>query len=252
LRYDHSDDVQEKLNLNQQFSKGFMIEKSGFNDFIEKDPPMRQTLKIRLPHTFQMWLCITVTLASIQNPCEEIFLSNFQANCSTPENGYCVWDEWMCVTHEQGSVLTSPCLSNISGCLLTFDSDTGACFGQCLNNEQLLGIAIAAIVIGLLLCVAIIVSICLGCCCCCRYITSQTSNCWCWLKKKLSREPDMSENLLQSVDACQPQAYPEPWQTMVPVSPLQGYFVQFPQPGVIGYPILPQYQNIPNPAETEV
>jgi hypothetical protein len=185
-----------------------------------------------------MWFCITLTLSSTSNPCQSPFLSNFEANCSDSNNHYCLWDEWMCVVHQHRNSLTGACLSNTSGCLLNFDSTTGTCFGECANHNELFGLVIAIIVLGILLCVVIFVFICVGLCCCCGCcgcIARQSGKCCCSKQKHLT-DDGISENLLQSSDSIQTGIYPGAVPAIIRGSPIQGYFMPFPQPEVVGQP----------------
>jgi hypothetical protein len=144
----------------------------------------------------------------------------------------------MCVVHEHGSSLTGACLSNTSGCLLNFDSRTEACFGQCANREELIGLVIAVSVLGLLLCVVILAFICVGLCCCCGCCgcrARQGGKCCCSKQKQLT-DDRISENLLHSIDPVQTGGYPEAVPARVRGSPIQGYFMPFAQSGAVGQP----------------
>jgi hypothetical protein len=136
------------------------------------------------------------------------------------------------------------CLSNVSGCLLKYDQQTGACVGQCVNNDQLFGLALAAIVIGVILLVVSMTCTCVAFCCCCGctgalHIGHRLYKRF--TKKQVAVTTNASEDLYSQQEALEyggslPLMYPGQ------SGPTQSYFVPFPHPAgseIAGHPFAP-------------
>jgi hypothetical protein len=186
---------------------------------------------------------------SLLTPCQDPFLSNFRATCTNGTRHYCSLNEWTCMVRDghhhghhddddDGSSLSAACLGNSYGCLLTVDQQTGACFGHCAEQSQIIGLLTVVTLFGIVVIVLVAVFVCVGCCCCCGCCVCLAH--WRHLRAKKKRGRNDGTTLQDFIplpDGTNPQqpmpVYPQFGMpgAQVPRVPMAPYFGQYAQPG---------------------